>query len=232
MRSRSPVTLRASLEHNLLAYVAVAGAGVGCIALAQPVAAEVVYTPAEVRIGGNAFTPYDLDVNQDGILDFEFLPHSYAHFDRYIVLYAFGIGSQNVRGNVQLAKDGTHFDAAARNPGAIIGSKNSFDFFTRMGAEHSDFNGQITSQAGSWLDLQRRYLGLQFKINGETHYGWARLNVRFVESNQLIVQAILTGYAYETVPDEPIAAGDTGNSATSLGHLALGAAVPHTASQP
>ncbi len=230
MKLRSPVTLRASLERNLLAYAAVAGAS--CVALAQPVSAEVVYTPAHVRIGGHAFTPYDLDVNQDGILDFEFLPFSYAHFDRDIVLYAFGLGTQNVRGNVQLVKDATHFDAAARNPGAIIGSKNSFAFFARMGEEHSDFSGHITTEAGSWLDVQRRYLGLQFQINGETHYGWARLNVHFVESDQLLVQAVLTGYAYETVPDKPIAAGDTGTSGTSLGHLALGTAVPYKVSQP
>src|SRR5581483_10378538 len=191
MKFRSPVTLRASLERNLLAYAAVAGAG--CIALAQPVSAEVVYTPASVRIGGHAFTAYDLDVNQDGIPDYEFLPFSYAHFDHYVVLYAFGLGTQNVRGDIQLAKDHVYFDAAARNPGAVIGTGNNA-WFTRMAAEHSNSSGQITSQAGSWLNVQGRYLGLQFQINGETHYGWARLNVRFVQSNQLLVQAVLTGY--------------------------------------
>lgn len=232
MKFRSPVTLRASLERNLLAYAAAAGAGAACIAFSQPAVAEVLYTPANVRIGGHAFTQYDLDVNQDGVLDFEFLPFSYAHFDRYIVLYAFGIGSQNVRGSIQVAKDHVAYDAAARNPGAVIGPGSDFTWFTRMGAEFSNFNGTITNSGGTWLNVQGRYLGLQFKINGATHYGWARLNVRFVESNQLLVQAVLTGYAYETQPDTPIIAGDTGTSGTSLGQLALGSAAQHSTSKP
>jgi hypothetical protein len=39
-------------------------------------------------------------------------------------------------------------------------------------------------------------------INGETHFGWARLNVTAAAGAN--IKATLTGYAYETVPDKPI----------------------------
>jgi hypothetical protein len=63
-----------------------------------------------------------------------------------------------------------------------------------------------------------RYLGLKFQINGETHYGWARLNVQ-VNTTKLTIYSRLTGYAYETTPNTPIAAGQT-HSASEIGTLA------------
>jgi hypothetical protein len=82
------------------------------------------------------------------------------------------------------------------------------------------------------LNVTRRYLGLKFKIDGKTHYGWARLNVQEGSGN-LQITATLTGYAYETVPGKEILAGQTASQVddssageksapTSLGTLALG----------
>ena len=50
----------------------------------------------------------------------------------------------------------------------------------------------------------RGYLGLKFMINGEVHYGWARLNETCDKGNNSIR---LTGYAYETIPNQGIKAG-------------------------
>lgn len=71
--------------------------------------------------------------------------------------------------------------------------------------------------------MHRGYLGVEFSINGQTHYGWIRLDI---ETNLLWY---IEGYAYESVPNRPILAGETkGNSDETvsnptLGHLALGA---------
>jgi len=54
--------------------------------------------------------------------------------------------------------------------------------------------------------VRTRYLGLEFLINGEVHFGWARLTVT---CKDLRVLATLSGYAYETVPNTPIIAGQT-----------------------
>ena len=89
-----------------------------------------------------------------------------------------------------------------------------------------------------WDNVRDRYLGLLFEIQGKNHFGWARLSVQF-SSRQNTWRAQLTGYAYETVADRPIKAGqiqEQGDAAAglnvpapdpaqiaSLGGLALGA---------
>ena len=80
---------------------------------------------------------------------------------------------------------------------------------------------------GNWLNATNRYLGLKFTIHGKIHYGWARLSVQ--AQMPPAITAILTGYAYETVPNKPIIAGKTHGKDVitlqdaSLGHLARGA---------
>jgi len=81
---------------------------------------------------------------------------------------------------------------------------------------------------GYWRNVTNRYLGLEFKIQGKYHYGWARLSVEFIDP--YTPEATLTGYAYETIPNKPIIAGKTHGEdvialdSATLGHLARGAA--------
>jgi hypothetical protein len=80
-------------------------------------------------------------------------------------------------------------------------------------------------------------LGLQFVITGKSHYGWARLNesctVRAPRGKG--IKALLTGYAYETIPNKPIVTGKTKGPDVitlepgSLGALAAGASRLHRA---
>ncbi len=50
------------------------------------------------------------------------------------------------------------------------------------------------------------YMGFKFLIDGEIHYGWARVDVK---ANFLHPSATLTGYAYETIANRPIVTGFT-----------------------
>jgi hypothetical protein len=59
------------------------------------------------------------------------------------------------------------------------------------------------SYFGRWFNATKRYLGLKFEINGKIHYGWTRLSV----IGRQRITATLTGYAYETIPNKPINAG-------------------------
>jgi hypothetical protein len=97
------------------------------------------------------------------------------------------------------------FGAVAMKAGMRIGPKRTF----RGGVEMMASIGTIASRGpnGSWINVKNRYLGIKFKINGETHFGWARLSV---QANRFpSITATLTGYAYETVPNKPIIAGKT-----------------------
>jgi len=73
------------------------------------------------------------------------------------------------------------------------------------------FDGSY-SVRGDWANggkgAVERFLGFRFKINGEDHYGWARLNVVISDSYPGLT-ATLTGYAYETIPGKAIIAGST-----------------------
>jgi len=76
-----------------------------------------------------------------------------------------------------------------------------------------EFLNQRLSYDGAWADsgkpVNDRYLGLKFLINGKIHYGWARFNVKIYRNPESTVRAVLTGYAYETIPNKPIIAGRT-----------------------
>jgi hypothetical protein len=71
--------------------------------------------------------------------------------------------------------------------------------------------GTLTVWYGPWLNggkgVKNRYLGLKFQIKGRVHFGWARISVTTLP-NRLFF-ATLTGYAYETIPNKAIVAGQT-----------------------
>lgn len=60
--------------------------------------------------------------------------------------------------------------------------------------------------SGPWKNVKNRYLGLKFSIQGQIHFGWARMTISIINHN---VSGILNGYAYETVPNKPIISGRT-----------------------
>ena len=97
--------------------------------------------------------------------------------------------------------------AKALNPGQRIGSSQRFvnqgGGGVLMGeAIYSPGGGQYR---GNWIHVVNHYLGLKFQINGQTHFGWARMTVNL--SLLRPMQVLLTGYAYETNPNTPIIAG-------------------------
>jgi hypothetical protein len=215
--ARKTTSLKGKLDSMLAAYIAAgSAAGVGLLALAQPAEAEIVYTATYTRIhdgGPNTL----LDLNNDGIADFEF--NHYSSSVKWLYVYG------ETKGNGIQSQQGLAPDLFK---GILIGPKRQFGASLKMA---ESYNG-VTR--GDWNHVQNRYLGLRFKIDGETHYGWARITVRGNGG----YDAIITGYAYETVPDRPIVSGQTAGTysgdddpdasapspGTDLGTLALGAA--------
>jgi hypothetical protein len=168
------------------------------LALVPASEAKIIYTPAHriLKVGMN----YKLDLNHDGVVDFilkNYRCKSCGGGADLSVLPAAGNGASGFA-----TTSGTW--ASALKPGALIGTRRYFPgkgmAFVGTTRDGATING------GSWVNVKNRYLGLKFKIEGKTHYGWARLNVSV---QNLSVIATLTGYAYETVPDKPIFTGQT-----------------------
>ena len=62
---------------------------------------------------------------------------------------------------------------------------------------------------GHFANTNQRYLGLKFTINDQVHFGWVGFSrVTVTENGSLpVVNATLRGFAYETVPNKAIIAG-------------------------
>jgi hypothetical protein len=168
------------------------------LALAPASEAKIIYTPAHriLKVGIN----YKLDLNHDGVVDFTLKNYrckSCGGGADLSVLPAAGNGASG------FATTSGNW-ASALKGGALIGTRR---YFPGQGMAYIGTTGDgQTIRGGSWVNVKNRYLGLKFKINGKTHYGWARLNVSV---QNLSVIATLTGYAYETIPGKATIAGKT-----------------------
>jgi hypothetical protein len=202
-------------------------AGVSALALAQPAEGKIVYTLAHRVIAFGDI--YKLDLNHDGITDFtlsQLLTGGHSFFYNNLSVRSNSIVVNASAGILALTSgvkvgSSRHFRDFAAHPGNMLhcqpGNNNAYCLHT----------GPTSS---NWANVTNRYLGLKFLINGETHYGWARLTVKVkLQSNKVVITPLLTGYAYETVPNTPIITGQTRGAdvvvarPASLGHLAQGA---------
>jgi hypothetical protein len=200
-----PATLSESLHHQLNAYAlaaSAAGVGVGVLALVQPSEAKIVYTATHHVIEQNS--RYNLDLNHDGKTDF--------------LIRQFG-GCSTVTCAAELYIDGLNYGkgnlvegvhqpsnvAYALKAGAQISAKRPFQgalMYYRLWDR-----GTRGTCKGQWVNVTNRYLGLQFMVKGKIHFGWARLSVTCPSKSKAL--GVLTGYAYETIPNKAIIAGQT-----------------------
>jgi hypothetical protein len=212
-RFRKTANLSDSVQQQLNKYALAAGAaGVGVLVLGQSAEARIVYTPADTSITPNHTVP--LDLTHDGIVDFRLrdthLTSATYGFDHTGILSILPADQANrIEGHSRVSR---HY-ASALHAGVSIGPNAQFTPGPKLIATVFSDTGRVrqlsNSCEGSWSKATNRYLGLEFAIKGEVHFGWARLNVRCQGTK---VFALLTGYAYETVPNQPIIAGQTKGS--------------------
>jgi len=181
------------LEQKLFAYAL--AASIGAILLPSEAAAKIVYNATYARTTDPSHI-ISIDLDHNGIKDFDVY--------RSIFLNSNGVDSFRVKpsvsGNQILSTSPYGWPrAAAVGPGAYIG----------QGARFSANASLMTwsykckdSYHGPWAYARGRYLGFAFLIRGSVHYGWARISIG-------PCGAATTGYAYETIPNRPIQAGQT-----------------------
>lgn len=78
---------------------------------------------------------------------------------------------------------------------------------------------------GPWKEATRGFLGLKFIIQGQVHYGWARLDVTATIRG---IYGAITGYAYETEPNTPILTGQESGARKrdKASHVSVSASAP------
>lgn len=212
-----------SVHRQLNMYaVAASAAGVSLLALAPTVEGKIVYTPANVKLRG----PFPLDLNHDGKIDFFLLQsvsvtslaiqwlsvcHHLSQVSRGIYVCSTRTSSSDAQNAVRVIKTSGREAAAALRAGAKIQTGDRFRAKAAIGMARVSYATFTTTQpphwSGAWANggkgVKNRYLGLKFKIKGKFHFGWARLTVTTQDRN---FTATLSGYAYETIPNQPIIA--------------------------
>ncbi len=214
-QSRKTFKIFDSLNRQLNTYALVASAaGVSVLALARASDAKVVYT--ETHQVTRARVPLYIDLNHDGIKDFVLRTMYYRGSYSEAGLDASGYHNfNNAVAGRRFSRSSYFFSAASALPaGARIGPERKFpvhhpfmaaELFNRV---HTSQYSDVGPWAGKGKGVRNRYLGLKFVIHGKVHYAWARLSVTLGHHRQYDdVSGILTGYAYETVPNKPIIAG-------------------------
>jgi hypothetical protein len=164
------------------------------LALSQSSAAQVIYTPADVTITNQRGATFDLDVNGDGITDFVLGGGVDA-----TTFYVHALQGNELIGHHSAGSSVCY--ASALKEGRIVGAGDPPQWCVE-----SPFDELVP---GFWRNVRDRYLGFKFKVDNKTYYGWARMGVS-VNGGQ--VTAHLTGYAYESTPNQPIKAGQTTGS--------------------
>jgi len=236
---RPAALLSANLERRLSAYTSAAvAAGVGFLALTRSAEAKIVYTPADTNIPLNG-GPVFVDLNHDGSPDFSLSNLAFSNsgaFRSYLNASAQHGGNAVWGKGVFTGVGNPLVFASALRPGfAVDPAKGHFQKGSRWLMRYHFADGYSRSYSwksaynsyGQWFNTQRRYLGLRIMIGAEIHYGWARLTVTEPQGSHQI-QATLTGYAYETIPNRPIITGKTKGpdvitlEPATLGRLAQG----------
>jgi hypothetical protein len=208
----SATPLSSTLNYRLDRYALAAGAaGLGLLALSTPVLAEVVFTPANVTLTNGLLS---IDLNHDGINDFTFSDALNGICCRRLDI------NPSFRGSSQNGVEGIYQFAAALRAGEPIGSGQLFLHGDQRMASAADSNSRFSVQ-GPFANKTNRFLGLEFIIKGEKHYGWARFSMVRAGFNggAPVISATLTGYAYETVANKAILAGKTSDDAAELNSI-------------
>lgn len=224
-----------TLERRLAAYsLAAATAGVAATALAQDAAHQTIqYTPADIFFVGQARwnqPVIQLDLNHEGIVD--------------LSIYAGGSGYSLGTAHISYYRGGAWWKGAngvglrrALTKGMWIGPGEDFiggnsllqDRFIHRNVHTYGQNHCWGPFAAPGYSKPQLYLGVAFSIDGQTHYGWVRMGE--LDCGGGGVLGYITGYAYNTIPNAPIQAGQIrsgeaqANKADlkgTLGMLALG----------
>jgi len=207
-------------ESKIKRYSVLAG---GLTAIAGAANAQIVYTdinPDTLITGNGAF--YNLDVDNNGVIDFTFytiassITYSSGSSSTFID-FSGAYMSPAASGNSMM-----NFSYGPMNvpAGSAIGSSGSFTSsggWVGLVADISYVSSSSTSSysvsVGNFLDTDG-FVGLKFQNSGNTHYGWARIEV----ANDGTVLSVKE-YAFESTPNTAINAGETANGPVGIADL-------------
>ena len=169
---------------------------ISLVAFASTAVADVVYTPANVTLSGNG--SIKIDLNHDAITDFVLRSALTAAYCGTV-----GGGYTGTTKIVPAMGDGvvvSHLNfAALLASGISVDASSTFYNAGTIVARLTACNSSSKSASG--------YLGLEFLISGQIHYGWAQVAISVHSGFRPGMRTTLIDFAYETVPGRAITTG-------------------------
>lgn len=208
-----------TLSEKLKRYSLLTG---GAMATALAGDAQIVYTDVVPDFVGSGSADYQIDLNNDGVFDF-FLNEETSHDSNFFYcdssgnmvgqfslsdkLYAYANCSNCLVGNSSKIKKLSEGDTVSELEGWTgCHILRSYWFYSAWndGCDGGDPTSSSSSGfAGNWLGAMDKYVGVRFFKDDHFYYGWVRLTV---DSFSYTVK----DYAFETIPDSAITAGNMG----------------------
>ena len=222
------------LTKRLASYAAAAGGAVALLGVTDTADAKIVYTPVIVNFTSTIPTQYVL--RPDRIHPALTLSIGYCSASVFCSEFqAIGkIDGEIIGYPVETKFEGKQYGTTLLAAGQRIGASGNFESDAKF---HYLKAESVFSSHSGFGQFGNGFFGFKFSIDGQTHYGWGRITNSYVNDGYVYT---LTGFAYETIPNRRILAGQEqgsyaepgseGDSSSAqagrstLGSLALGAA--------
>lgn len=211
-----------NLSSKLKTYTILAGSAL----TAASAKADIVYTDInDVSIANNGQF-YDLDLNNDGVMDFKLeitkvnniiSSYYYSSYNFYKLGVKYkAISLQPLNTNEAIVSGGLYIDALNLN--APINqqanwnaNQNNLGYFLSYYYSSPGGTSNSATSKGLWNNKLNKYIGLKLLVSGKVYYGWVRLDVA-----NMYDSFIVKDYAFQDCPTIPIKAGDQGNINTDI----------------
>lgn len=188
-----------TLNKKIKSYSALAGS---LIAAGSSADAQVVYTNVNPDSTVNMSGFYNLDLNNDGITDFKLVQQSGTLYS--FNYYAVGVNPEFSLNAVDTSGGGG--TATAANAGFVVDGSLQWVDSTAIAGQFPPAAAALGVTVptlgynfGNFLGQTGKFLPLRFDVEGDTFYGWARLNVAADAKSFTIVDyaynSFIAGYA-------------------------------------
>ncbi|MBA2423023.1 MAG: T9SS type A sorting domain-containing protein [Chitinophagales bacterium] len=190
--------MESTLNKKIKGYSTLAGS---LLAMANVADGQIVYTDlADVTVSGDGAS-YDLDLNNDGTVDYRI--NITSNGGTGVKMLAEALGNNAIAGTAAAP----YFYPYVMDLNDVIGP----DLEWNGGANQTmAISGYYPDPYGNWFGEIDKYLGLRLDMGSDNHYGWARLDVSD-DAKTLTVK----DYAYESTAETEIMAGATGGVGVS-----------------
>ena len=170
--------------------------------------AQIIYTDVNpdstiTCIGSACTKSYNVDLNNDGVSDYSISSIRNGNICQHGgLVYRSSVSVSALNTNAVVAVTNTTYPLAM-NFDNVISSGLSL---SASGFVFNKYWGNCgTGTLNLWPNSVDRYLGLKLIVGANTYYGWARMQVVFGSQPTFIIK----DYAYNTIPNQPIRAGET-----------------------